>query len=274
VYSTSYLAPLGVGLEFETGTTTPETPIKYSQASGSSLYIFDLFTGEDYVEAIEDTRKGCDNSDTQHCWMSGIPYDYWEQYLTIEMWMLRLCGIVCAISFFAATFFFWANFGQLAPAATGGLVVTLTSAATLLTVTGISSMADVNLCGLSAMSCIMSAGFAVEYSVHVVHRFMEAPADMTPQDRALKAMDGLFLPTSMAFLTSGVGICFLMASTFTFVHVYFFTPLFTVLFVTYFFGVFTLPVLFARIGHLPGFSVKTAEGAEEEDGAAGKGIAI
>jgi hypothetical protein len=40
------------------------------------------------------------------------------------------------------------------------------------------------------------------------------------------------------------------------VHVYFFTPLITVLFVTYFFGVFTLPVLFARFGHLPGFSVK------------------
>ena len=71
-------------------------------------------------------------------------------------------------------------------------------------------------------------------------------------------MDGLFLPTSMAFLTSGVGICFLMASTFKFVHVYFFTPLIIVLFVTYFFGVFTLPVLFANVGQYIPSTTKAA----------------
>jgi hypothetical protein len=266
VFSTNLLAPLSPGLALAEDDVTPELPIKYSRASGSSLYMYDLFDAEAYVEAIEETRKGCDeDAKGPHCWMSGVAFDYWEQYLTIEAWMLQLCAIVCAISFAAASAFFFANFRQLAPSVTGGAVVALTSAATLLTVTGFSSLSQVKLCGFSAMACIMSAGFAVEYSVHVVHRFMELQPTSSnlnntdPLERVLKAMDGLFIPTTMAFLASTVGILFLLGSDFTFVRMYFFTPLITVLFVTYFFGVFSLPVLFVHLGHLPFFQVQGSD---------------
>jgi len=283
--NTNLFAALGPGFNTEADGYTPELPIKYSQASGSSLYVYDLFEAEDYVDAIEGTRKGCDDDQTKEaprCWVSGIAFDYWEQYLTIEEWVLNLCAIIVAISFAAAALFFWANFGfgkkTFPPALLGGSVVALTSAATLLTVTGFSALSGVTLCGLSAMACIMSAGFGVEYSVHVVHRFLAggARAPQDPYERALHIMDGLFVPTSMAFVTSAVGIAFLTLSQFAFVHVYFFTPLVTVLLVTYFFGVFTLPVVLSRAGGLDLFQLEDQEekGGGDKRGRFQKGVSM
>jgi hypothetical protein len=56
-------------------------------------------------------------------------------------------------------------------------------------------------------------------------------------------MEQLVLPTSLSFVSSAVGIVVLLASPFQFVRVNFFVPLFVMLFATYFYGVFLLPVL-------------------------------
>jgi hypothetical protein len=171
------------------------------------------------------------------------------------------------------------------------LVVGLVSLLSQFTVVGLSCFFGVTLNGLSAMASLMSTGFAVEYSVHVVHRFMtvrclggtsgvalalafalflelcicfvyvlycflrsishlpprpafrcQAPGE-TPLARVLLVMEQLVLPTSLSFFSSAVGIVVLLASPFQFVRVNFFVPLFVMLFATYFYGVFLLPVL-------------------------------
>lgn len=71
---------------------------------------------------------------------------------------------------------------------------------------------------------------------------MQAPGE-TPLDRVLLAMEQLVLPTSLSFASSAVGIVVLLFSPFQFVRVNFFVPLFVMLFATYFYGVFVLPVL-------------------------------
>jgi len=65
----------------------------------------------------------------------------------------------------------------------------------------------------------------------------------TPLDRILLAMEQLAAPTSLSFLSSAVGIVVLLFSPFQFVQINFFVPLFVMLFATYFYGVFLLPVL-------------------------------
>lgn len=65
----------------------------------------------------------------------------------------------------------------------------------------------------------------------------------TPLDRILLAMEQLVAPTSLSFLSSAVGIVVLLFSPFQFVRINFFVPLFVMLFATYFYGVFLLPVL-------------------------------
>merc|ERR1712013_573413 len=43
---------------------------------------YKLAENQDYVDMIKTTRKYADDDEEIHSWMSGIPYDYWEQYLT------------------------------------------------------------------------------------------------------------------------------------------------------------------------------------------------
>jgi len=99
------------------------------------------------------------------------------------------------------------------------------------------------------MSYMMSVGFATEYSVHITHRFITAPADIVSAcDRVDYAMEFLFLPTFMGFISSTIGIACMGFASLQFVLKYFFTPLIIVMFVTYFYGCFFLPTVLQYLG--------------------------
>merc|ERR1711904_618456 len=104
------------------------------------------------------------------------------------------------------------------------------------------------------MSCVMSIGLIVEYSVHVIHRFLEAPQG-TAAARMQRAMEWLFFPLAMAFLTSAVSILMMAFSKFQFVRLYFFAPLAFAVLITYFFGSFSLPCLLGCFECLPALSM-------------------
>jgi hypothetical protein len=82
---------------------TPSLPIRYSQASGSVLFAFNLFDTKDYTNMIKETRKYTDDDQVLKAWMSGVPFDFWEQYLTIVKDMFKVGGISiacgCVVSF-------------------------------------------------------------------------------------------------------------------------------------------------------------------------------
>jgi hypothetical protein len=48
-------------------------PIPFS--SGPTMFSFDLFSHEDTLEMMEQTRTLCDDDEELHCWLTGIPYD-------------------------------------------------------------------------------------------------------------------------------------------------------------------------------------------------------
>ena len=94
------------------------------------------------------------------------------------------------------------------------------------------------------MSFILSAGFAVEYSVHIISRWMRADMSIaTSVDRAEHTMSFLMLPTFMSFISSTIGVACLSFTEFEFNDVFFFRPLIVVMFVAYWFGCWALPVV-------------------------------
>eukprot|EP00933_Yihiella_yeosuensis_P057651 TRINITY_DN5761_c0_g1_i4.p1 TRINITY_DN5761_c0_g1~~TRINITY_DN5761_c0_g1_i4.p1 ORF type:complete len:1207 (-),score=263.33 TRINITY_DN5761_c0_g1_i4:401-4021(-) len=242
---------------------TPKMPIRYSRSEASLLYSLNLRKTEDYVNMIEDTRSFCDDETFVYCWMGGIPFDFWEQYLTLESFFALTCGLAITSGFVVSTLFLAMDFTfgehrseqstsqlqKLAAACAGAAIITVIVCLSTFTVFGISTLADIKLSVFSIMSYLTSIGFAVEYSVHIVHRFLRAPAACdSASQRVDYAMEFLFLPTFMGSSASIAGILCMGFAKAQFVLKYFFAPLLVVMFVTYFYGCVFLPTILHYLG--------------------------
>merc|ERR1711957_1068550 len=218
-----------------------------------------LFSHEDTISLISETRKHCDEDKNSHCWMTGIPFDFWEQYLTIDQTLLKVSAYSIGVAFVVSFFFL---FLQLDPSdkevftkkktcitsLIGALLITGTAIVSIIPVVGISVLVGVNLTALSVMSFVLSVGFAIEFSVHIVHRFLSAPISIvSATDRVDHVMDILITPLTLSFLSSVAGVCCLAFTQYKFNEVFFFRPLMIVLFVTYFVGTWLLPVILTKL---------------------------
>jgi hypothetical protein len=228
-----------------------QTPLLVS--SSPPIFTFGLYEHEDYLDMIEQTRAVCDDVDRLRCWVGGIPQNYWEQYLTIESTLVEASAAAIGVGFLVAFGFLLAKLKQegqhsnskiFAGSLMGALLIALTCIISLVSVVGISVLVGVSITAFSGMSFLLSIGFAIEYSVHVVHRYIKAPQSLnSPVERVEYAMSFLTLPTFLSFVSSSVGVVCLAFTDFEFNNVFFFRPLITVMFVTYFVGCWFLPVL-------------------------------
>ena len=187
--------------------------------------------------------------------ISGIPYDYWTQYIDIYNTFWEIGGTAVASGFVISWLFLLFKFliseqeshhsmdKVVVGSLVGALLISVTTILSLVTVSGLSALFDVSFTGFSTMSFVLSVGFAVEYSVHVVARWLRAPQHLTmTMDRVEYTMSFLTLPTFMAFVSSTIGVACLAFTAFEFNKVFFFRPLIIVMFVTYFYGCWWLPV--------------------------------
>merc|ERR1712139_734528 len=246
---------LAPAITFESDGTT----IRYSSASGSALFAINLRSTNDYTSMIKETRKYVDDDASLHSWMSGVPFDFWEQYLSIEQVLMLTGGLSILAGFVISVGFVFSElcFSQqgtcvkrLIASVLGGLLIAAVSAVSLLTVVGFCGLAKIQISGFTAMSCVMSTGLAVEYSVHVVHRFVEAPPGPASA-RIDHAMAWLFSPSAMAFVTSAVSVLMMAFSEFRFVRLYFFAPLACAVLTSYFFDAFALSCLLGIMDCVP-----------------------
>jgi len=234
-----------------------KSPIPIS--SSPTLYATDLFKHSDTVDMIRQTRAICDDSSEIHCFMAGVPFDYWEQYLTVDKLLLKLTTVSVAVGFAAATLFLFIMLdpadkvqfhlgNKILASFIGGLLIAITIIMSLIPVIGISFLAGVSLTAFSNMSFVLSVGFATEYSVHVVHRFLSVPTFIqSPNERVEYTMKFLAQPLTLSFLSSTVGVICLSFTEFNFSEQFFFRPLITVMVVTYFIGTFFLPILLTKL---------------------------
>jgi len=257
--------------QFDTDCRTPSIPIMYSSAGSPQLYAIRLEDTDAYVDMIKDARSNCDDddgypmngndaSDTM-CFVDGIAVSYWEQYLEIETLMITCCLLVVLVALLIGIVFLSVELicgsssssekgavEKLMAALFGGLIIALILGMSLFATLGISSAFDVNLSAFSLISYLMSVGFAVEFSVHIVHRWLVAPAELTEAEkRVLYTMEMLSLPTMLAFVSSFVGILCMAFTDVKFIVVYFFVPLILVVCITFFYGAFFLPVILCHM---------------------------
>lgn len=227
------------------------TPLLFSQ--GPLMLSYDLKSDQDYVDLIVETRKFCDNVDRVQCWLTGIPYNFWEQFLHIEDVLLLASSVGIGIGFVVAFLFLCimliserqhATTKVVCGSLVGSFLIALTILLSIIPVVGISVLLGVKMTAFSVMSYLLSIGFVVEYAVHIVHRYMKAPITCSSSiERVEFAMSFLTLPMFMAYVSSTVGVVCLAFTEFEFNSQYFFIPLFTVMQVTFFFGCQFLPVL-------------------------------
>ena len=271
------------------GTGTPDTctgadkeiqyPIPYSLSP--TMYSFDIFTHEETVEMMAETRAFCDDDEKSHCWLSGIPFDYWTQYVDIFDVLLELCGYATLAGFLVAFAFLFIGIvtENIHPVSRvfvgtliGALLIAATMIMTLCTVIGLSTLSDVDLTGFSNMSFVLSVGFTVEYTVHIISRWLRASmAHSKSLDRVDFTMAFLTLPTFMSFVSSTIGTICLAFTEFSFNRTYFFRPLLIVMFVSYWYGCWFLPTVLiyldfdaVKLGPETGDEPEPSEKAVEE----------
>jgi Sterol-sensing domain of SREBP cleavage-activation len=138
-------------------------PIPFSSAP--TLFAFDLFSHEDTLSMLRETRAICDDNTELRCWMAGIPSDYWQQYLNIFHLLIVLSSFSTLVGFAISFAFLFAKllseqrhtvhkvfWGSLI----GALLIALTIIFSLIAVIGISILVGVKLTGFSNMSFVLS----------------------------------------------------------------------------------------------------------------------
>jgi len=262
---------IGPSLPMEADGETFKVPIQYSEFT--SLFGINLYETDDYVDMIEDTRRYVDDDSSMWAWMSGIPYNYWEQYLTVVdtlLWIgitTVLAGWAIGMVFLFLELTFQSRGTLLARAIvslTGSFLISLMSLLSLGVVVAFCAWNNVRMSGFTAMSCVLSIGFSVEYSVHVVHRYLEAPKGGSTAERVDHAMQWLFHPVSLAFLTTLVSVLMLSFSDLYFVRTYFFKPLLVATCASFFFGGIFMPVVLQLLTCLPTLEVQSVAATPKE----------
>lgn len=178
-------------------------------------------------------------------------FDYWTQYENIFDVLIELCGYATLAGFFISWIFLFTllaieGHNSVSKIFLGTFVgaglIACTMILTLTTVIGVSILSGVNLTGFSNMSFVLSVGFTVEYTVHIVSRWMRASNEHpTSLERVHFTMSFLMLPTFMSFVSSTIGTVCLAFTEFEFNHKFFFRPLIIVMFVSYWYGCWFLP---------------------------------
>jgi hypothetical protein len=136
---------------------------------------------------------------------TGIPYDYWTQYEGIAKVLLEIAGISTAVGFAISLIFLFFKINSeghhsaanvFVGSLIGALLIATTIVLSLISVIGLSVLAGVRLTGFSNISFVLSVAFAVEYSVHIVARWLRADVRLrTSLERVRYTMSFLMVPT-------------------------------------------------------------------------------
>jgi hypothetical protein len=93
------------GVDFDDDTLLWPIPYSYSP----TMFAFDVFSHEQTLDMMRATRSFCDDNEEIRCWLTGIPYDYWTQYLNIFDVLLELSGYAVLAGFTISFIFLFAK---------------------------------------------------------------------------------------------------------------------------------------------------------------------
>lgn len=201
------------------------------------FYIHNVVTTEDFVSLIDSVRSICEESPIE-CFPQGVPFTFWEQYVHLLDFLLD--GMLYALIAVAVVV------AMVLASPYPPLVVALLVGLTVFEVYGAMGLVGIKLSAVPAVSLIMAAGVAVEFTAHLIVAFLDATGDRN--ERVREALSTMFIPILDGGISTFVGIVALAFSPFGFVRKYFFGIFAAVIIVGLYNGLALLPVLLSFVG--------------------------
>lgn len=213
---------------------------------------------------------------------SGVPFTYWEQYVSLDKHVVTTVGLALGIAFAVAVALIFAfgvraghrdnSLARVAGAALwGGLLMAAVVAMIVFELYGFLGLLDIKLSAIPAISIVMAVGVGVEFTAHLVLAFVAAPRNASRGDRVAAALDQMFAATWHGFVSTLLGVLMLAFSGIDFIFRYFFLVYLLVAGLGALNGMLLLPALLAVAGP-PGLGRDgDGKGHEEDGGGHGNG---
>ncbi|XP_037941550.1 protein patched-like [Teleopsis dalmanni] len=169
---------------------------------------------------------------------SGIPFIFWEQYMTLRasLGLILCCSVIAA--FFLVT--------VLLLSAWAALLVVVNVVASLVQIFGAMTLLGIKLSAIPAVILILSVGMIICFTVHISLGFMTSVGNR--ERRIHLSMQVSFSPLVHAILTSALAVFMLSTSPFEFVIRHFFWLLLIVLCVGALNSLIVFPIILSMIG--------------------------
>ncbi|XP_061399904.1 protein patched [Musca vetustissima] len=172
---------------------------------------------------------------------SGIPFIFWEQYMTLRSslaMILSCCIIVAFILVCILLLSMWA-----------AVLVIVSVLASLAQIFGVMAVLGIKLSALPAVILILSVGMMLCFTVHITLGFLTSVGNR--ERRILLSMQVTLGPLTHGILTSTLAVFMLSTSPFEFVIRHFFWLLLAVLCVGAFNSLVMYPIVLSMVGPAP-----------------------
>eukprot|EP00736_Rhodelphis_marinus_P009696 Rmarinus@m.1336 len=209
----------------------------------------------EFVDVIHDVRDVCDvHKDAGlDIFPVGVPFVLWEQYITIRELLAQCIGLALCAGFIAGAVFFTVSsetqsnptprdrLMRMGRGCVYSFIMCVSTLKVVVEVAGFMEIADLKLSAIPGVSLIMTTGFSVEFSAHLIVAFANTKGTQT--ERLVAALDHLFVPTLDGASSTFCGIVMMSTSQFTYVRKYYFVLYLLILLWGLVTGLFFTPVV-------------------------------
>ncbi|XP_054278387.1 protein patched-like [Macrosteles quadrilineatus] len=212
-------------------------PLVYAQLP---FYLHGLGDTTKITKLIKQVRDLCQRFEARGLpnFPSGIPFLFWEQYLTLRQ-TLGIALLTALAAVFVLVSVMLVNIRA-------AVVVTVTLAMMIVQLLGLMGAVGIKLSAVPAVLLIVSVGIGAHYTVHMCLSFLTSIGRRNRRMRL--AVDHMFTPIVQGGLATMVAIAMLSLSEFEFVVRYFFYILVALIGVGLTNGLFFFPVLLSLFG--------------------------
>eukprot|EP00937_MAST-01D_sp_MAST-1D-sp2_P002283 g2283.t1 len=197
--------------------------------SAFSIYITGLTDDDEYVKAIKQVRGLLESYTPSNMFFpNGIPFNFWEQYMTLKADLLKWTAIEFVAAFVAIAVGMVAasNVGTVSAAPRAimhAFVTIILCIMTSVELYGFMAFAGLKMSAIPAIFIWMSAALGIEFTAHIVFAFAKA-GEGSRAERTMVAFDAMFAPALHSAGTTLVGMLPLAFSKFAFIVLYMFVP--------------------------------------------------
>lgn len=224
---------------------------KFVCASKMDFYVRGLVKTNDYLTFIRGVRRAVDEEVTTPgtddkvkipAFAMGFMFDFYEQYMNVNDYMVKNLGYAF-IGVTVTSFFFLFH-----PMAVFIMMVSI--AFIVGEVYGFMVWFGVKTNGVAVVNLVVAVGVSVESTAHITRLFVITPGD-SKADRAEHALASMLSPIMFGNFSTFLGVFFTVFSKFPYFRLYYFNLITCVLIFGAFNGLMFLPAMLSFIGPAP-----------------------